>query len=201
MNPEDIEVRSGDGVEIRAAQKEGFLGTLVGYAAVFNSESRQLQVRGVPFTESISPGAFKDTLESGAEVFAFNQHDRHEVLARRSAGTLRLEEDTRGLRVEIDLVDTQRSRDLLTDVKAGNIRSMSFGMPAKSIRDAWTMRDGMARRTIRSASLKEVSAVTEPAYDATELTARSFDTFRKETSASQSAVSALRARVELAKLT
>lgn len=193
MNSKNLEVRSyTEKLEIREA-KEGTIGTLVGYAVVYGVESRDFG----HWREVIQRGAFKDSLASGKDIFAFDQHNSGEVIGRSSAGTLRITDEERGLKVEIDLVDTQRNRDLLTDVRAGHITGMSFGMPYASIHDTWEKRGEYDLRTITKADLVEVSAVTFPAYEATELSARSYDNFRKETSAT---MTPQRARLELAKL-
>lgn len=195
------ETRAFKGVEIRAAAEGSkYIGTLTGYAAVFNSPSRELRSRdGGKWTEIILPGAFTRALKSNADVFALNQHDETQVLARRSAGTLRLEEDQRGLRIEMDLIDTQRNRDLLADVRAGHIDSMSFGMPVGTVKSKWERRnDGTILRSISDTDLLEVSAVTFPAYEASEISSRSLEEYCKESSTTP--VCAIRARVELEKL-
>ena len=98
----DFERRvAGDlGIEQRA---DGAGDKLVGYAAVFNSPSQDLG----GFREQIAPGAFSQAIAEGADVRALWNHDNSQVLGRTSAGTLSLAEDDRGLRVEIDLPDTQ----------------------------------------------------------------------------------------------
>lgn len=72
-----------------------------GYAAVFNSPSQPL-----PFTETVMPGAFKKSLNSRNNVRMYLNHDSTMLLGTTRAGTLRLEEDSRGLLVDADLPPT-----------------------------------------------------------------------------------------------
>lgn len=188
-----LEHRAIRGLEHRAA-KDGFIGTLSGYAAVWDSESQDFG----GWREVLSRGCFKKSLQNRDDVFAFYQHDSDKVLARTKAGNLRLAEDDKGLRIEMDLIDTQLNRDVLAQVRSGNVDSMSFGMPADTIKARWESRGDYALRTIESADLVEVSIVTFPAYTATEVSARSFETFRKETSSVP--LDLLRVCVEVEKL-
>ena len=81
-------------LEVRA---EGNGNTLVGYAALFDSPSEPM-----PFIEYVKRGAFSKTLNDGADVRLLINHEGV-PLARSKSGTLALEEDERGLRVEADL--------------------------------------------------------------------------------------------------
>ena len=78
-----------------------------GYAATFDSDSEPL-----PFIERIAPGAFTRSLASGFNAKLYVDHDTGRLLATTRAGTLRLTEDARGLRVDADLPDTSDGRDL-----------------------------------------------------------------------------------------
>ena len=77
--------------EIRADEEN----KIVGYAAVFN----QLYVDLGPFREKIAPGAFKKTIQE-ADVRALWNHDPNFVLGRTKSGTLKLQEDDKGLAIE-----------------------------------------------------------------------------------------------------
>ncbi|MGI8558197.1 MAG: HK97 family phage prohead protease, partial [Solirubrobacteraceae bacterium] len=91
--------------------------TIGGYAAVHNSRSEFL---GFGF-ETLKPGCFRGALNKpGSDQFLLYAHDETRVLARRSAGTLRLSEDAKGLRFEADIVDTQDGRDCLTLARTGH---------------------------------------------------------------------------------
>ena len=156
-------------VEVREAKEPGKAATLVGYAAVFNAESHD-----IGFREVIQPGAFKRSLEAGTDVLALVEHDRAMIIGRRSNGTLRLEEDQTGLRYEVDVPDTQVGRDILTNVRMGNVAGSSFGF--RTQRDRWEFNyddPSKDKRTLIDVDLYDVGPVAEPAYPDTSVAARS----------------------------
>jgi len=163
INGRDVEFRelavTIDAVE--TASDESMPMTFRGYAAVFDSPSEPL-----PFVESIAPGAFKRSLNSGREVRMFVNHNSDQVLASTRSGTLRLSEDTHGLYVEADLPATTYGRDLSLMMQRGDVHSMSFGFSVPTGGDSWSD-DGQSRQ-LREVILHEVSVVTGfPAYPAT----------------------------------
>ena len=150
-------------------------GTLVGYAAVFNSRSHDLG----GFYETIAPGAFDRTLKENPDVLALVEHDTNRVLARTTNGTLRMQPDAKGLRVEIKPADTSYARDLLELVRTGTVQGMSFRFrPYKGGSSLDMKASPLPLRTLRSVELKEVSVVLDPAYPATEVFARSLEEAR-----------------------
>lgn len=160
----DIEFRAVEvgGFEAGDVDDEGFARSFSGYAAVFNSPSEPL-----PFVETIAPGAFKRSLNSGREVRAFVNHNSDSPLATTKNNSLRLVEDERGLRVDMTLPDTTAGRDLSVLLREGVVHSMSFGFAVPRGGDVWS-EDGQARE-LREVILYEVSVVTGfPAYAATE---------------------------------
>ena len=147
--------------------------TAVGYAAVFNSRSQNLG----GFVEEISPLAFRKTLQE-ADVRALFNHEPDQLLGRSSSGTLRLEEDERGLRYEIDLPKTTLGRDLAELLKRGDITGSSFGF--RMISDEWdTTEDGFPLRTVTQLALRDVGPVVFPAYEASEASLRSLAEAKK----------------------
>lgn len=158
----DFEIReAGDGM------------TFVGYAAKFNSRSENLG----GFTEVIEPGAFSRSLKSRNDIKMLWNHDAGEPLASTRSGTLKLSEDNVGLRVEAKLPDTTRGRDLAVLLRDGIVDKMSFGFNV--IKDSWNS-DG-TERSLKSVRLFEVSAVTWPAYQATEASVRGLDKVAQRT--------------------
>jgi uncharacterized protein len=157
-------------VETRA---DGGITTVIGYAAIFGEEANI----GGWFTEVVARGAFAKTLLT-ADVRAYFAHDTGRVLGRISAGTLRLKEDDKGLAVEIDLPDTSDGRDVRTLIDRGDITGMSFGFGV--LRQEWDETVDPPKRTVLEIDLREVSIVSEPAYDGTSIALRSLDEVRKE---------------------
>ncbi|WP_209848667.1 HK97 family phage prohead protease [Rhizobium herbae] len=138
---------------------------LVGYAAVFNQETRIAD-----FHERIAPGAFKNSLASNGDILALVDHDPTKVLARTKSGTLSLSEDERGLRFELSVPETTLGRDLLEMAKRSDLGGMSFGFHVPDGGDVWTG----DRRELRNVALHEVSVINSvPAYAGTTVQARS----------------------------
>ena len=163
--------------ELRAYKSEdGDKMAVEGYAIVFNSESRDLG----GFTEIVAPNALDGALERNTDVLALYGHDYQNVLGRQSAGTLKLSKDERGIKFNLDLPNTQLGRDVYTLVERGDLKGNSFGFTVN--RDNWDKdKSGKVVRTIEEVKdLFEISIVSLPAYEATELTMRSFDTFNAE---------------------
>jgi uncharacterized protein len=142
---------------------------ITGYAAVFD----QWTDIGGMFREKVAPGAFKKTLKE-ADVRALWNHDPNYVLGRNKAGTLNMSEDDKGLKVEIDPVDSVWSRDLLKSMKRGDVSQMSFGFMVNAADDDYEE----STRVLRDVSLFDVSVVTYPAYPTTTAQVRS--AFEKE---------------------
>lgn len=148
--------------------------TLSGHASVFDSDS---EVLAGMFVERVAPGAFDRSLQGKADVVALINHDQNMLLGRTASGTLRLGKDAKGLTVDLDLPDTTLGRDVATMVGRGDMRGMSIGF--RVLRDRWVSRgasvDGASYdlRIVEDVELFDVSAVTTPAYPATDLAVRS----------------------------
>jgi HK97 family phage prohead protease len=165
----DRQIRYADtAFEIRTADGGG--NTLVGHAAVFNVET---VIAGM-FREEIAPRAFRKSMKEN-DIRALFNHDTNVVLGRNKAGTLRLSEDDTGLAYEIDLPDTQAARDLWTSIDRGDISQSSFAFdPVKELRTEADADAGetMPLFTVKEARLFDVSPVTFPAYETTDVSAR-----------------------------
>lgn len=164
----DIEKRGGSlGVEIRADNEKR---TLVGHAVVWNSDT----TIGDYFVERIAPGAFSKAIRN--DILALVNHDWGRVVGRTKSRTLRLVEDERGLKVEIDVPNTTDGNDLWELVERGDISGMSFGF--RATKQEWDDTGDLPKRTILEAELFEVTATPIPAYDDTTLGKRSLEEFR-----------------------
>ena len=162
------EIRTLDiqGLQTRS-QGDSETNVIEGYAAVFNSPT---DIWGM-FTEVIAPGAFADAIASNDDIRALFNHDWNNVLGRTKSGTLRLSEDARGLKFEVDLPNTTLARDLSESLKRGDISQCSFGFVPTS--ETWDYEPEMPVRTINSVELHEISVVSIPAYEDTEVSLRS----------------------------
>jgi HK97 family phage prohead protease len=151
------------GFEVRE-DGDGF--RLEGYAALFDSRSENLG----GFTETIQRGAFRQSLKSRNNIMFYYNHDSNQVLASTRAGTLRLEEDERGLKVSASIAPTSYGRDAKILVERGDVTGFSFGfsMPARG-GDEWNAEG--TERILKSVRLFEVSLVGSPAYSQTNGTA------------------------------
>lgn len=145
---------------------------IAGHAAVFEKFSQDLG----GFVERIARGAFKKTINE-ADVRALFNHDPNFVLGRylpnRSDNTLQLSEDKDGLHYEVTLGGQSYARDLYESIDRGDITQSSFAF--RTIDDRWTRTDeGYPLRTLTQVSLHngDVSPVTYPAYEATDIAAR-----------------------------
>ncbi|KLI18276.1 HK97 family phage prohead protease [Brachyspira hyodysenteriae] len=160
------EIRSID-IDIQKSTEEEPL-KLRGYAIVYNSLSEPLY--GDLFRERINRGAFTKSLLENDQVCLWG-HDTRYVLGRKSAGTLILREDDKGLYFEVELPNTTWARDLKESVDRGDIKQMSFGF--KVVRENWidnkeTLKEyGMPIREVEEITLHEISLVTFPAYTET----------------------------------
>ncbi len=160
----DFERRTYE-TELRLARADDDNGAprLRGYAAVFDAWSQDLG----GFRERIDRHAFDRTLADGPDVAALLNHDPNYVLGRKSAGTLRLWTDERGLAVEITPPDAQWARDLLASIGRGDIYQMSFSFRVR--RDEWNEEAEPVERTLLDVELIDVAPVTFPAYEQTEI--------------------------------
>lgn len=151
-------------MEKRADDSEGQASAPVisGYAAVFNE---QVEFSGWMFREQIAEGAFTKSIKEDDVRALWNHDSNHLPLGRNTAGTLRLEEDSHGLKVEIDPPDTQFANDLVSSIERGDVSQMSFGFFVT--REEWESDGEWDNRTILEASLFDVSPVVYPAYEAT----------------------------------
>ena len=154
-----------NGFEVRA--EEGKPTVVEGYAAVFNDET----VIGGSFAERIDRNAF-DGADMANTVALFN-HDINKPLARAGHG-LELTVDERGLKYRFEVGDQSYAKDLVENIRMGNVSTSSFGFTVRD--DEWEMRDDMNLRTIKEVGLLfDVSPTTQGAYPTTEVGLRSME--------------------------
>lgn len=148
---------------------------LEGYAAVFNSLSQDLG----GFKEVFRPGAFDDALEA-SDVRSLANHNPNKLLGRQGNGTLRLTVDDRGLRYSVDLPDTPTAAEIRTLVERRDITGSSLSFSVAEDGDSFESRaNGLVRFVDSVARIGDVGPVTFPAYEATEVSARSLEMARE----------------------
>lgn len=151
--------------EIRQDDDDGR--TLVGYAAVFD---RWTEITGWEghFRERIQKGAFKRTLNNnGPHIKVLFNHGMDPQIGSKPLGKPRtMQEDKRGLFVEVPLDETSYNNDIIASLRSGALDGMSFRMSV--IREEWDKLDEeLPERTIQEIRLYEFGPVTFPAYEAT----------------------------------
>ena len=148
-------------------REDGENPTIEGYFAVFNSNYEIAP----GMSESIAPGAFSRTLSN--DVRALINHDTTLVLGRTKANTLELREDSHGLWGKISINPNDRdAMNLYERVKRGDVDQCSFGFDLRE-QDTEILENGDVHWTIRDLDLFEVSCCTFPAYEQTNISARS----------------------------
>lgn len=151
--------------ELRGQSGSG--ATLVGHAAVWNTPT---VIAGL-FREQVAPRAFSKTIRE-SDIKALFNHNPDVVLGRNKAGTLRLAQDELGLLYEVDLPETQVARDLWTSIDRGDISQSSFAFDVIQVGRQAAEGEELPLLTIREARLYDVSPVTNPYYETTDVQAR-----------------------------
>ena len=136
---------------------------IVGMAVPFNKKSSDLG----GFVEQVDARAVDQTLQD-SDVVMLWQHDSTDPITRESTG-LKLEVREGGLFFEANASDfTDRQLDLM---QRGVVKQMSFGF--LTIRDEWNQEAQPVERTLLDIDLREISPVTWPAYNQTNVAVRS----------------------------
>lgn len=137
-----------------------------GYFVVFDG----IYEIGPGMTESVDRGAFDETL--GDDIRVLVDHDTRLVLGRTAAGTADISVDDHGVfaRVKINPNDSD-AMNAHARVERGDVSQGSFGFEILS-EDAEFKEDGSVHWTIMRVRLFELSVVTFPAYEDTDVSAR-----------------------------
>lgn len=167
--------------EIRMDEERSDAKVVRGYATTFNEPYELMQLDDwngyrVHFMEQIAPEAFNECDMSDV-IMQYNHEGR--VFARTSNQTLSLRTDAHGLLVEADLSGTEIGRGLYEEIKGGYTNRMSFGFTVSKDSRVEEKDDENKVRTITRTitgikKLWDVSAVSIPANDGTEISARSW---------------------------
>jgi uncharacterized protein len=168
--------------EIREAKEgEAEKRTLSG-SIKYDSDSAEMRDwYGDAFIETISPGAFDDSLKVRGVVGLWS-HRTDIVLGNTKSGTLRLDNKAKELRFELDIPETTAGNDAWELIKRGDVDGVSFGM--KVTKDKWSSekRDTgrVYKRTILNAELYEISPVAFPAYPDNDVAVRSLEEYKSQ---------------------
>ena len=123
------------------------------------------------FKEKIKRGAFTNSIKRNDIKLLFN-HDANYVLGRNKSGTLKLEEDEYGLKIEAIPPNTSFAKDLINLLERGDIDQMSFGFMVN--KEEWDTTDKeLPIRTLLDVELFDTSIVVYPAYKQTSVDVRS----------------------------
>lgn len=155
--------------EVRALEDEKMI--VEGYAVVFDNETDLGY-----FKEIIDRNAFNGCDMSDV-CMKYNHSDELLIMARTRNNSLQLFIDERGLKVRAELIDTTQNRDLYKMIQAQLLTKMSFAFTVAE--EDWDYETD-TRRILRIDKLYDVSVVDVPAYDATEIYARSKEQFEEE---------------------
>lgn len=158
------------GSELRIGDEQGAEPrSIMGYAAVFDAMSQPLG----GFREIIRRGAFKKSLRDGDVVAAMN-HDMNLILGRKSARTLTVYEDEKGLAYKIVPPDTTYARDLMVSIERGDVKHSSFSFRVIPGKERWSHPAGedLPLRELLQVEVYDVSPVSNPAYHQTDVHVR-----------------------------
>ena len=164
-------------VEIRAIPEELTDKKIVeGYATTFNAPYELWRYGGYIFMEQVDAHAF-DEADMSDVIMQYDHEGR--VFARISNQTLELTVDEHGLKIWADLSGTEIGRQLYEEIRGGYTNKMSFGFTVDednelTTEDRETGTVTVLRTITRIGKLYDVSAVSLPANNATEISARSW---------------------------
>lgn len=160
-------------MEVRSVDDDSSDMIVEGYATTFdqpyhlyntvNSKGVEVEVK-----EQVDRHAFDDTDMSDV-IMQYDHEGR--VFARLSNKTLELKTDDHGLFVRANLGGTQIGRNLYEEIKGGYTNKMSFGFTVTDD-EFLENKDGYLRTIKAIGKLYDVSAVSLPANDFTEISSR-----------------------------
>ncbi len=186
--------------EIRAEKEEGQKGVISGRPIVYESK-----IDMGDFYEVIAKGAL-DKADLKDVRFLVN-HDISRIPLARSRNnnensTMRLLPDENGLAIKVllDVDNNSEARSLYSAIERGDITGMSFMFAID--KESWDdVKSAHPTRTIEKISkVVEVSAVTFPAYEDTEISTRNKKVLESARSTLESVRSLLDSEIEVIKL-
>ena len=143
-----------------------------GYATTFNQPYKLLEDRDIILNEQVDRNAFTETDLSDV-IMQYDHTGR--VFARTRNKTLEIMPDEHGLKIRANLGGTAIGRQLYEEIAGGYTDKMSFGFTVAGDNRSRTEENGkitILRTITKIGKLFDVSAVSLPANDATEISAR-----------------------------
>ena len=174
INTKDREYREIRIADLEIREEQDGKKFVEGYATTFDQEYRLWGDERFQVLESVDRHAF-DSADMSDVIMQYDHEGR--VFARLSNGTLELTADEHGLKMRADLGGTEIGRQLYEEIRGGYTTKMSFGFSVKKTerkeeRDEITGNITVHRKILEIKKLYDVSAVSLPANDATEISAR-----------------------------
>ena len=139
-----------------------------GYATTFTTPYLLYEWDGVKYYERIDKDALNGADMSDV-IFLYNHEGR--VLARQSNHTLGIEPDSKGLFVYADLSKSDAAKEMYNDISQGLVTQMSW---AFTIAEESYDNEARTYTILRVKKIYDVSAVSIPANNDTEIAARRF---------------------------
>ena len=173
MDKKQLEIRNLGHLEVRADENSR---KIEGCAIVFDTPSVDMG-----FREVIESTAISQDLIDNSDIYLNFNHDDDKILGRwnKGHGSLNIELREDGVWFSIDAPKTDLGDEVLEYLRRGDVDKCSFCFWMDlddEEAETWTYEDGVALRTIHKiAGLHDVSIVWEPAYDKTQVSARSLE--------------------------
>lgn len=174
VNVKEREYRMINVADLEIREEQDGRKVVEGYATTFDQEYKLWGDDRYQVLESVDRHAF-DQADMSDVIMQYDHEGR--VFARMGNGTLELEADDHGLLIRADLGGTEIGRQLYEEIKGGYTTKMSFGFSVKKVErkeDVDEERGSVTvhRKILEIKKLYDVSAVSLPANDATEISAR-----------------------------
>ena len=181
----DKQIRLTLPVQSRKAQRTLDDGSTVedmvveGYAFKYDSETVLYETEsGFQYREVIEKGAL-DGADLSDVPFKYNHNDGVFIVARTRNGSLELIPDDVGLFIRARFIDTQTGRDFFKMIQERLIDKMSFAFTESSDYSEEYGENFVTHHVRQFRRIWDVSGVDIPAYDATEIYARSIAVLEK----------------------
>ena len=160
---------------MRAIQNDEDKMKIEGYAVVFDSPSHPIYGEWI---EYIDRNAFNGC-DMKDVILRYNHKDNFPIMARTKNQSLQLMVDDKGLKIVAELIDTASNRDLYKSIQEGLVDKMSFRFSVS--KNDWDYSTTpTTRRILQFDKIFDVAIVDEPAYEATEIYARSKEEVQEE---------------------